>query len=51
MRERIWLEKIYCFKIWPLLFICGADHFDEFSKLLKQSEFHVIESYKDWIPS
>ena len=45
MRERVWLEKIISFDKWPLLFICGADHFQEFSKLLKVSGYHVIESY------
>lgn len=49
-RERVWLENINYFNKWPLLFICGANHFDEFAKLLKSSEFHVIESYKHWKP-
>lgn len=50
MREQIWLERIISFDKWPLLFICGADHFTEFSKLLKSNGFHVVESHKDWMP-
>ncbi len=50
MREQIWLEKIISFNKWPLLFICGADHFQEFVKLLRASGHHVIESHKDWEP-
>lgn len=51
MREEIWLEKIKTFDMWPLLFICGATHFEEFSKLLIHSGLNVIESSKDWSPS
>jgi hypothetical protein len=50
MRERVWLEKIRNFNSWPLLFICGTNHFDEFSKLLKACKFHVIETHKHWKP-
>lgn len=50
LRERAWLEKIIAFDQWPLLFICGADHFREFSKLLSGSGYRVIESHKDWAP-
>ncbi|WP_347990152.1 hypothetical protein [Methylomonas sp. AM2-LC] len=48
MREQIWLNKIISFDKWPLLFICGADHFIEFSKLLKQNGVRVVEVNKDW---
>jgi len=51
MREKVWLENILNFDHWPLLFICGADHFDEFSKLLKTSKIQVVESHKHWIPN
>lgn len=49
-REQVWLEKINTFNRWPLLFICGTNHFDEFSKLLIASEFHIIEAHKHWLP-
>lgn len=50
MREQVWLEKITIFDKWPLLFICGANHFREFSKLLEASGHHVIEPHEDWAP-
>ena len=50
MRERVWLEKIISFDKWPLLFVCGANHFREFSKLLEVSRYHVIKSHEDWAP-
>ncbi len=49
-RERVWLEKITSFDKWPLLFVCGADHFREFSKLLGASGHHVVESHEYWMP-
>jgi len=50
IREQVWLEKISSHDTWPLLFICGANHFREFSKLLAASGCHVIESHQDWAP-
>lgn len=49
-REQVWLEKITAHDKWPLLFVCGANHFREFSKLLGASGYNVIESYEDWSP-
>lgn len=51
MRELVWLEKITNFNRWPLLFICGADHFLKFSELLEDSEYQVIKSHQDWAPT
>ena len=48
LRERLWLEKIVGFNVWPLLFICGADHFEPFSNLLEVSGFNLIKSHPDW---
>lgn len=50
IREQIWLENIIGFNIWPLLFVCGTGHFEEFSKLMRVSEIEVIESHKHWMP-
>jgi len=50
MREQVWLEKIVSFDKWPLLFICGAIHFQEFSKLLVATGYRLIESQEDWAP-
>jgi hypothetical protein len=48
MREEIWLEKLVRFNVWPLLFICGADHFKSFANLLESSCFNLIKSHPDW---
>jgi hypothetical protein len=48
MRERLWLTKIVEFDIWPLLFVCGADHFQPFSNLLDRCGFDLIKSHPDW---
>ncbi len=49
-RESVWLDNIQSLNQWPLLFICGANHYDSFSKLLKSKDIEVIVSYKDWEP-
>jgi len=49
-REQIWLEKIVSLNKWPLLFICGANHFDPFSELLKHNNIRVVALDKDWAP-
>ena len=50
IREREWLRRISEFDEWPLLFICGADHFTYFAKLLRETGINVIEAYQDWGP-
>ena len=50
LREKVWLEKIANITNWPLLFICGADHFDEFATLLKNSGYRAINSDEDCEP-
>jgi hypothetical protein len=50
LREKIWLENIERLNLWPLLFVCGANHFDEFKKLLISSGFQVIQSHNYWEP-
>ena len=47
-REKVWLDKILKFNKWPLLFICGADHFFEFSKLLERAGYSVVTAHEDW---
>ena len=48
IREKEWLRRIQELDAWPLLFVCGADHFAQFSKLLQMSGITVVEAYKDW---
>lgn len=42
-REQEWKKRIEQLNIYPILVICGSCHFKEFSKLLKESAFEVIE--------
>lgn len=51
IRENYWLRKVLEFDVWPLLFICGANHFTSFSTLLRTSGISVVEAYADWEPS
>ena len=50
-REHYWLDRLQQ-KVpdseYPVLFICGADHVDTFSKLLEENDFNVICICKDW---
>ena len=49
-RERFWLAKILQLDIWPLLFICGSDHFYTFGALLRENGIQVINGPADWVP-
>lgn len=51
IREQYWLRKVQNFDVWPLLFICGANHFTSFAALLKAGGINVVEAYPDWGPS
>ena len=48
IREKEWLRRIQKLEAWPLLFVCGADHFAQFSTLLRMAGLTVVEAYKDW---
>lgn len=47
-RERFWLTKIESLDVWPLLFVCGADHVDYFLALLQRSGHNVTVEFSDW---
>ncbi|MHA4870844.1 hypothetical protein ACXZ1M_24435 [Duganella sp. PWIR1] len=49
-REDFWLDKILHLNMWPLLFICGADHFDTFRSKLVKNGIYVVDSVADWEP-
>lgn len=49
-REKYWLEQLQSFDKWPLLFICGANHVESFSKLLIATGIEVLVASKDWEP-
>ena len=50
IREQEWLTRIQELDVWPLLFICGADHFTPFAALLREAGMTVIEAHQDWEP-
>lgn len=51
LREQFWLRKILELDAWPLLFICGANHFTSFAALLRAGHIEVVEVHPDWEPS
>jgi hypothetical protein len=48
IREKEWLRRIQELDVWPLLFICGSDHFVPFATLLRDAGMTVIEAHQDW---
>ena len=48
-RERYWLEQIRDLDVWPVLFICGADHVTSFCRLLEQQGIATHIVAEDWI--
>ncbi len=48
VREQEWLRRIKALDIWPLLFICGANHFVPLRKLLHEAGMTVTEAHQDW---
>jgi hypothetical protein len=51
IRELEWLRRIQTLDIWPLVFICGANHFASFGALLRKSGITVFEAFQDWVPT
>lgn len=47
-REKYWLEELRDLNLWPVLFICGADHVASFSHLLKQEGVVAHVAAEDW---
>jgi hypothetical protein len=50
IREEYWLDQLRRLDIWPLLFVCGANHIGPFSDLLRSVGFDVELSDIDWAP-
>src|SRR5437773_2146465 len=42
VREQIWLKRLQELGVYPLLFVCGAEHSDPFAALLREHGFVVI---------
>ena len=47
-REQEWLNRLTSINDWPVLVICGANHFDPFCKLLQKNGHEVVRECKDW---
>lgn len=48
-RESEWLKRINEINTWPVLIICGADHYDPFCELLISSDIDVEKAEKKWV--
>jgi hypothetical protein len=42
MRELYWFGKLLRLNEWPVLFICGEDHVDSMSKLIREADKDVL---------
>lgn len=51
IREQFWLQRSQGLHVWPLLFICGANHFTSFAALLRSACIDVVEVHPDWAPA
>jgi hypothetical protein len=51
IREKYWLDQLRILNSWPLLFVCGANHIEPFSALLRSNGFEVIVPFTDWKPN
>lgn len=47
-REGYWLQQLRILNVWPVLFICGADHVASFCELLKQQSIAAHVAAEDW---
>ncbi|SRR6266446_3218247 len=47
-REQFWLEQLQNLNVWPVLFICGADHVVSFSQLLRCHGIATHVAAEDW---
>lgn len=47
-REREWLNRILKNDLWPVLIICGANHFKSFCSLLSDNSIQVTRSTSNW---
>jgi len=47
-REREWLSRLTSQNLFPVLFVCGADHVDSFAALLWKHDINVHVVHRDW---
>jgi hypothetical protein len=49
-RERYWLDEILSLDVWPLLFVCGANHVHPFRTSLQAEGIDFDVAADDWSP-
>lgn len=50
-REAVWLERLIAFDVWPVLCICGANHFTPFSQIMLTEGLQVTKLHMGWEPN
>jgi hypothetical protein len=48
VRERFWLERLLEARLWPVLFVCGANHARHFASLLRAKRLDVSVIEEHW---
>lgn len=48
LRESEWLRRINKLNTWPVLIICGADHYQPFYELLVEAGIDVVKEEDKW---
>jgi len=48
LREKFWLDELKTMNVWPVLFVCGADHVDRFAALLTDNGLQIDIIVHDW---
>ena len=48
LREKEWLKRVNSINKFPVLIICGAEHFIPFAELLRQNDYEVVEECENW---
>lgn len=51
IKEQYWLCRLQELDTWPVVFVCGADHYEHFALLLGGLSFDVFAAFPDWRPS
>jgi hypothetical protein len=50
-REQYWLDRLLELDLWPVLFVCGANHVDTFAAKAMACRRTVGVLHRDWAPA
>lgn len=50
-REQFWLTEILQLNMWPLIFICGADHYSHLDRIFSEADLTILRGHRDWKPA